>query len=106
MSCRRTYRILRPNYIKLERDTCHRSLLLRFYVPQVEAALTNDPTNDELLKLKDDLAVSGTCHATTVILGLCFVGSDPTIKRFVAAGSRGRCGLIVSNSSPVDMSCV
>ena len=25
---------------------------------QVEAALTNDPSNDELLKLKDDLTVS------------------------------------------------
>lgn len=29
-----------------------------FVVLQVEAALTNDPTNKELLKLKDDLAVS------------------------------------------------
>lgn len=27
-------------------------------VVQVEAALTNDPTNKELLKLKDDLTVS------------------------------------------------
>lgn len=28
------------------------------FVVQVEAALTNDPTNKELLKLKDDLTVS------------------------------------------------
>ena len=31
---------------------------------QVEAALTNDPDNDELLKLKADLTVSGVICVT------------------------------------------
>ena len=59
---------------------------------QVEAALTNDPTNEELLKLRDDLTVSEySAHGLVVLLCRTITrdaspGSHPAVSRPATAG--------------------